>query len=363
MRQPGSFSSYGPNADGQVKPDVAAVGAGAIVASNSTGGPSFGNGTSFACPIMAGISTCLWQAFPEVKNFELMNGIRRSADRFDTPDDRTGYGIPDVKRAFVNFIQQLHTMSSYMDECNAVFNFKVKASQEMNIVFERKLPSDTNYNIVNTQTFTGVFNTRTFTYTDGIADYTSGVPVKYRIKMNIGTDTSFYLDSVTLSYIVQCNVITERKICPNTNTFLSVDSVAGYSARWQVDTGNGFTDVINNNIYSGTNTRILLLNNIPANFYGYKYQCILTNGANTISSIPVELKFTSTWTGANGNAWEDDGNWSCGVVPNQYIDAVVGAQASNFPIVSSNASCHSLISSPGASVTVKTGFVLNVAGH
>jgi Subtilase family len=363
IRQSASFSSYGPNFDGQIKPDVAAVGAGVVVASTGSGLPSFSNGTSYACPIMAGVSTCLWQAFPEVNNMEIIQGLRQSGDRFTTPDDRTGYGIPDVKRAFVHFIGQLRTLNSYMDECTAVFNYTVKASSEMNLVFERKLPSDADYIIIDTQTFTGAFATRTFSYSDGLGEYTSGVPIKYRIKMAIGTDTSFYLDSVSLAYVVQCNQITERKICPNTSTYLSADSISGYTAKWQVDTGNGYTDIVNNAIYSGANTRVLLLNNIPANFYSYTYRSVQTNGSNTINSTPIELKFINTWTGAVSNAWEDAGNWSCGVIPNQYTDAVISSQSPTFPLVSSNASCHSLISSPGASVTIKTGFNLQVTGQ
>lgn len=362
-RQVAGFSSFGPNSDGQIKPDVAAVGTSAVVANSNTGQPQFGNGTSFACPIMAGISTCLWQAFPEIKNMDIIDGLRKSSDNYATPDDRTGYGIPDVKRAFVNFLKQLHTLSSYMDECNATFNFKIKASQDMNIVIERKLPSDAGYIIIGTQHFTGPFSNRIFTYTDGLAEYTSGAPVKYRIKMNIGTDTSFYTDSVTLAYTTQCNIITERKLCPNTSTYLSVDSLTGYASKWQVNTGSGFTDIINNSVYSGAATRILIVNNIPANFYGYTYRCVQTNGINTINSTPIQLKFTSTWTGSNSNAWEDAGNWSCGIVPNQYIDAVIPGGTPNFPLVSSNTSCHSLTSSPGARVTIKTGFKLTVVGQ
>lgn len=362
-RQSASFSSYGPNSDGQIKPDVAAVGAGAVVASTGSGQPSLSNGTSYACPIMAGVSTCLWQAFPEATNMDILQGLRKSGDRFTTPDDRTGYGIPDVKKAFVNFIGQLRTLTSYMDECTAVFNYKVKASSDMQLLFERKLPSDADYLVIDTQTFAGSFSTRTFSYSNGLGDYTSGVPVKYRIKMKIGTDTSFYLDSVSLSYIVQCNMITERKICPNTNTYLSADSIAGYTAKWQVDNGNGYVDIVNNGMYSGANTRVLLLNNIPAEFYGFKYRSVQSNGINTVTSTPIALKFTSTWTGASSNAWEDAGNWSCGVVPDQYIDAVITSQSPVFPLVSSNASCHSLMSSPGASVTVKAGFNLEVAGR
>lgn len=362
-RQSASFSSYGPNSDGQIKPDVAAVGAGVVVASTGTGQPSFSNGTSYACPIMAGIATCLWQAFPEIKNMDLVEGIRRSADRYANPDDRTGYGIPDAKKAFVDFIKQLRTLSSYMDECTAVFNYTIKASQEMNLVVERKLPSDAGYITVGIQSFSGPFSTRTFSYTNSLADYTSGVPVKYRIKMNIGTDTSFYIDSVTLSYVVQCDQVTERKICPGTNTYLSVDSLPGYTAKWQVNTGSGFADIVNNSIYSGANSRILLLNNIPVNYYGYAYRCVQTNGSNTVNSLPVQLKFTSTWTGSNSSAWEDAGNWSCGVVPNQYIDAVIKSGAVNNPIVNSNAVCHSLNTASGAAVTINAGFILNVAGQ
>ena len=363
IRQSASFSSYGPNSDGQIKPDVAAVGAGVVVASTGSGQPSLSNGTSYACPIMAGISTCLWQAFPEVNNMEIIQGLRKSSDRFTTPDDRTGYGIPDVKRAFVNFIGQLRTFTSYMDECTAVFNYKVKASSNMNLVFERKLPSDADYSILHTQTFTGAFGTRTFSYTDGLGEYTSGVPIRYRIKMIIGTDTSFYLDSVSLAYVIPCNQVTERKICPNTNTYFSADSIAGYTVKWQVDTGNGYADILNNSVYSGASTRLLLLNSIPANFYGYKYRFVQTNGSNTVNSTPIELKFTSTWTGAVSNAWEDAGNWSCGIVPDQYIDANINAGVTNFPVINSNAACHSLQTAPGASVTVKSGFKLTVVGQ
>lgn len=361
-RQPASFSSYGPNSDGQVKPDVAAVGAGTVVASTSTGQPSLGNGTSFACPIMAGIGTCLWQAFPEVKNMDIIETLRRSGDRYNNPDDRTGYGIPDAKKAFVRLVRQLHTFSAVMDECNAVFNIKIKASQEMNLVFERKLPSDAGYNVVHTQTFNGEFSNRTFSYTNPLNEYTSGVPVKYRVKMNIGTDTSFYVDSVTLSYTSQCDIITERKICPGNTTYLSVDSIAGYTARWQVNTGSGFNNIDNNSLYNGANSHILLLN-LPENYYGYQYRCVQSNGSNTITGTAIEIKFASVWTGSASSAWEDASNWSCGVMPNQFIDAIIKDATPFFPVVSSNANCHSLQNAPGTSVTIKTGFNLYVAGR
>lgn len=363
-RQPAGFSSYGPNSDGQIKPDVAAVGSGAIVAGSSSGTPVSGNGTSFACPIMAGIATCLWQAFPEIKNMDIIQGLRQSADQFAFPDDRKGYGIPDVKKAFVSFIKQLRTFSANLtDDCHVIFSFQIKAAQNMNVVIERKLPSDVDYVVVNTQLFNGNFSNRGLGYTDDLTDYTSGVNIKYRIKMNIGTDTSFYLDSATIFYATQCNEVVERKVCPAAATYFSVDSINGYSNKWQVDTGSGFTDIANNTIYSGAGSNVLLLNNIPQNYYGYKYRCVQTNGVTTVNSTAVTLKFATTWTGAISTAWEESGNWSCSIVPNQFMDVIVNNNVPNYPVVNSMASCHSVTTSAGASVIIKSGFKLDVTGQ
>ena len=98
-RQVAGFSSFGPSADGRVKPDVASVGWGTVVA-NTLGRPASGNGTSFSNPNIAGLIVCLWQAFPEFRNTEILEAVRRSGDRWANPDDRTGYGIPDMRAAF-----------------------------------------------------------------------------------------------------------------------------------------------------------------------------------------------------------------------------------------------------------------------
>jgi subtilisin family serine protease len=94
-----SFSSFGPTADGRVKPDVVAMGkASAYVATN--GLMSTGNGTSFSSPIIAGLTACLWQAFPDKSNMEIIDAIRRSAHTYSSPSDSLGYGIPDFWKAF-----------------------------------------------------------------------------------------------------------------------------------------------------------------------------------------------------------------------------------------------------------------------
>ncbi|MEO6188068.1 MAG: S8 family peptidase [Ginsengibacter sp.] len=96
---PADFSSYGPSSDGRVKPTVASIGAGTAL-SSSTGEIVAGNGTSFATPNMAGLVTCLWQAFPDFSNMEIIDAVMKSSSRFNAPDDRVGYGIPDFQAAF-----------------------------------------------------------------------------------------------------------------------------------------------------------------------------------------------------------------------------------------------------------------------
>ena len=101
----GSFSSYGPSSDGRVKPEVASVGVGTAL-SSTTGTIITGNGTSFATPNMAGLITCLWQAFPEFTNMEIIEAVEKSSSIYNAPDDRIGYGIPNFHIAYDDLNRQ-----------------------------------------------------------------------------------------------------------------------------------------------------------------------------------------------------------------------------------------------------------------
>ena len=215
--QAGSFSSYGPNSDGQVKPDVAAVGVAAVVANEVTGQPSYGNGTSYACPVMAGVTACLWQAFPEENNSTLIDVLHQSSNRKDNPDNRTGYGIPDAKKAFVLLLKKQFTQGITLDQtCVLKYNWTVKAAPDMNFVVERKLPSDSNYIPVDTQSVYGNFSQQNFSFTDDLESLPAGNTIQYRIKMTISADTSFYLDSVSIPYLESCHQFADSiTIAPN----------------------------------------------------------------------------------------------------------------------------------------------------
>ncbi len=108
-----SFSSFGPSADGQIKPDVVAMGKNAYVL--STNGDVFkANGTSFSGPIMAGFAACLWQANYSKTNIQLINLIRQSGSHAASPDNATGYGIPSYSKTLTALPQLPLTGMAYI---------------------------------------------------------------------------------------------------------------------------------------------------------------------------------------------------------------------------------------------------------
>ena len=112
---PATFSSYGFSADGRIKPDVASVGVGTAIA-GPAGTGIYGNGTSYAAPNIAGLTTCLWQAFPEFTNIEIIDAIKKSSSIYNMPDNRIGYGIPNYHIAFTILLSQRAQRNNLVNE-------------------------------------------------------------------------------------------------------------------------------------------------------------------------------------------------------------------------------------------------------
>ncbi len=96
-----SFSSRGPSADGRTKPEVCAVGQGTVLINPATGAIGSSNGTSFACPLIAGLAASLWSALPEENAMQIRERIIRSANRYNNPDGDYGYGVPNAWVAYI----------------------------------------------------------------------------------------------------------------------------------------------------------------------------------------------------------------------------------------------------------------------
>lgn len=95
-----SFSSVGPTVDGRIKPDVMAMGSSVRVASTSTTtGYTTADGTSFSCPLSAGVAALVLCKNPNLTPFQVLTAMRNTASRSNNPDKYYGWGIINALNA------------------------------------------------------------------------------------------------------------------------------------------------------------------------------------------------------------------------------------------------------------------------
>lgn len=203
-----NFSSYGPSSDGQIKPDVASVGVATTVESPS-GFVTTNNGTSFAAPNISGLATCLWQGFPEFNNMKIINALRQAGNKASAPDDRIGYGIPDVKKAVMNLLKDFATSSASVNNCQTTLAWTSKDVSSMKYEIERMLPGQNSFQKITEKIGSGsVFGTRApYQYQDILTGVSPGT-ITYRIRQMIDTSatgfTADYIDTVTINLQTAC---------------------------------------------------------------------------------------------------------------------------------------------------------------
>lgn len=98
-----SFSSPGPTADGRIKPDVCAMGvSNNVVEPGTLDGYLNASGTSFSCPLSAGVAALLLSAYPDAAPMQVRAALRMTASQADNPDNDFGWGILDALAAVGN---------------------------------------------------------------------------------------------------------------------------------------------------------------------------------------------------------------------------------------------------------------------
>ncbi len=135
------FSSLGPTFDGRIKPNVAAMGIQTAVQGND-GNITGANGTSFSTPIIAGMTACLWQVYPELNNMEIIRKIEESAHQFSNPDYYLGYGIPDfakaanLKETSSTDLSNINIIRLYPNPFNGYINIELLQVSNQNITVD-----------------------------------------------------------------------------------------------------------------------------------------------------------------------------------------------------------------------------------
>jgi subtilisin family serine protease len=90
-----SFSSVGLTTDGRIKPDIMARGSGNYVAQTGAGSTGYttGSGTSFSCPMTAGVVGQMLSANKTLTPIQVREILKQKASQYTSPDRFMGYGI------------------------------------------------------------------------------------------------------------------------------------------------------------------------------------------------------------------------------------------------------------------------------
>lgn len=118
-----AFSSFGPNANHKLKPNVVAFGH----AVGYSGFSSLGEltGTSFASPLVAGFAACVWESDSSLSNMELFAKIEKSASLYPYYDYATGYGIPKASY-FLDSIKDIDEEPTFVIDTTDDVEIKIR---------------------------------------------------------------------------------------------------------------------------------------------------------------------------------------------------------------------------------------------
>lgn len=112
------FSSFGPTADGRMKPNVVAMGH--CWVAGEKGNFTDAYGTSFSSPMTAGFAACVKQLHPEYTAWQLKTEIEKSGNHYPYFDYAYGYGVPQADYFFGEKPEIKNNISLSEDD-NAVY--------------------------------------------------------------------------------------------------------------------------------------------------------------------------------------------------------------------------------------------------
>jgi len=147
--------------------------------------------------------------FPEFNNIKIVDALKRSANRYTNPNDRIGYGIPDMKNAFAYLLAEYATVSATISNCKVDLTWRTKDVAGMQFWIERKLPSENTFQKIGqlNATSVNVLTNKNYTYQDELNAINPGT-IHYRITQVIDTVTAtrqiVYLDSTTVLLTSRC---------------------------------------------------------------------------------------------------------------------------------------------------------------
>ncbi len=175
--------------------------------------------------------------------------------------------------------------------------------------------------------------------------------VSIRAKDNVGFFSNIFIDSFFVNDESFCQL--------GSDVFFRATPSNALNYTWHEFRNNLWVPINDNDLFEGFNTRTLKLKKPPTNWYGKKFACVVDGRLDSTFT----LKFNNTWIGQVSTDWHDYRNWSCGVVPDEFVDAVLPQNMTVLPEISEDGECRSLIIKNGAILKLKAGKTLLIYGN
>jgi len=120
-----SFSSVGPTVDGRIKPDLMAMGSNNYVACNGSNScySSWGSGTSWSCPMVAGAAALLLEADPSLTPMQLASLMKNTASLSNNPNNQMGWGIVNTYSALQSLLTGVNNTNQLPEDFYLLQNY------------------------------------------------------------------------------------------------------------------------------------------------------------------------------------------------------------------------------------------------
>lgn len=138
----------------------------------------------------------------------IINALRQAGSIASTPNDRIGYGIPDVKKALVQLTKEFSVASASTASCKTTINWTSKDMSAMKYEIERKAPGEMGYTKIGDRSGSGlIFGNRNLSFSDTLINMAAGT-ISYRIRQVFDTAsatfTADYIDTVSVALSSAC---------------------------------------------------------------------------------------------------------------------------------------------------------------
>lgn len=140
---------------------------------------------------------------------KIISALRQAGSLAANPNNRIGYGIPDMQKATMILLKDFSTASITATSCKNTLHWTSKDAAGMRYEIERKAPGESSFTKIGETNAAGTgFSTQQYQFADSLSNMQAGA-ITYRIRQII--DTSFasaasadYIDTVSMNLANTC---------------------------------------------------------------------------------------------------------------------------------------------------------------